>query len=261
MAKTEQLLARINALAETVKRHDWGLGFLGLGSAGREQSRMDQFSDLDFFVIVREEAKPALLENCHWMEEAFPLMWQFRNTDDGYKVLFSDGIYAEFAIFTPEELRRAVYAPGRFIWRDPSLDPELESPAAGLPDPTPREDTWLIGEILTCLYVGLARYYRGERLSAMVFIQQHAFSMLLELIESVENTMVAGGRESSDYDVFGRDRRLEQRQPELIPLMKKFLPGYENSVQAAREMLEYMTGKWDLPKPIVTEIRELLERN
>jgi lincosamide nucleotidyltransferase len=215
---------------------------------------MDEYSDLDFFVIVRPGAKEALLADCGWMEAAFPVMWQFRNTDDGYKLLFSDGIYAEFAIFTAEELRHAAYGPGRFIWRDASLDQSLEEPSSPPPDTTPRPAPWLIGEILSCLYVGINRYLRGERLSAMLFVQQHAFSMLMELMESG-----SAAQNGVNADPFGRDRRIELRYPETVPLLKKFLRGYEGTLQSAADMLDYLELTRDLPRPIVREIREILE--
>jgi hypothetical protein len=39
---------------------------------------------------------------------------------------------------------------------------------------------------LTNLYVGLGRFHRGEKLSALRFIQHHAVDRFLELTEQVE---------------------------------------------------------------------------
>ena len=49
-------------------------------------------------------AVPSGRRRHHRVEDAAPLAWAFRNTVDGFKVLFADGIYGEFAVFEPEEL-------------------------------------------------------------------------------------------------------------------------------------------------------------
>jgi hypothetical protein len=70
-----------------------------------------------------------------------------------------------------------------------------------------RNQEWLIGEALTNLYVGKAREKRGERLSAMRFIQGYAVDRLIEL---AENTKEA---HPEQRDKFATERRFEQRYP------------------------------------------------
>ena len=70
----------------------------------------------------------------------------------------------------------------------------------------PESRAWLIGEIVTCLYVGVCRLRRGEQLSAWRFVQGHAFTLLLELIEFE--------RSVPTLDVFSQERRFERRHPD-----------------------------------------------
>ncbi len=46
-----------------------------------------------------------------------PIAYCFPNTDDGYKLLFGDGVFCEFAVFEPLELQAIPFAPGRIVWR------------------------------------------------------------------------------------------------------------------------------------------------
>ncbi len=96
----------------------------------------------------------------------------------------------------------------------------------------PESREWLIGEIVTCLYVGLCRLQRGEQLSAWRFVQGHAFNLLLELIEY----------EQSDptLDVFSKERRFEQHHPDWPAHLNRFLQGYDRVAESAQEMLAYL---------------------
>ena len=88
-----------------------------------------------------------------------------------------------------------------------------------------------MGEALSCLYVGMQRWLRGEKLSAARFVQCHALDRLIELDDSRAADAAAG------VDPFIRDRRLEQRRPELARELPQLAPGYLATPQAALAML------------------------
>ena len=44
-------------------------------------------------------------------------MISFENSVDGRKALFADGLFAESAVFTQDEVRGASYRPGRIAWQ------------------------------------------------------------------------------------------------------------------------------------------------
>ena len=86
------------------------------------------------------------------------MIFTFKNTPDGYKVLFDDDVYAEFAVFELRELETAVYTEGRIVWKDDAFDEQWRIPKKQPIPWKPESREWLIGEIVTCLYVGLCRY-------------------------------------------------------------------------------------------------------
>ena len=104
MHKRELLLRRLDEIASSLQRTDGALALLGLGSVGLETERLDEYSDLDFFVVVRDGCKAAFIESLGWLERVRPIAFAYRNTPDGHKALFDDGVFCEFAVF---EARRS----------------------------------------------------------------------------------------------------------------------------------------------------------
>jgi hypothetical protein len=85
---------------------------------GIELERLDTYSDIDFFVIVKPGFKPRFIDQLDWLEAVHPLAYSFQNTKDGHKILFEDGIYGEFAIFEEQEMTSIAYSAGRIVWQD-----------------------------------------------------------------------------------------------------------------------------------------------
>ena len=104
MAYRERLLKRLDDIGRSLAGRPDSLALIGLGSVGRELERLDDYSDLDFFVIVESDRKAGYIADLSWLAAAHPLAFAFRNSDDGHKFLFADGIYGEMAIFGPDEL-------------------------------------------------------------------------------------------------------------------------------------------------------------
>ncbi len=156
-SKPEILLARLEAIGKFLSQRDTALALIGLGSAGLELDRLDPFSDLDFFVIVKPGSKGQYLEDLSWLQEIAPIAYSYRNTQDGYKVLYKDGVFCEFAVFEEAELKTAAYAPGRIVWKAPGVAEAIARPAQTGEPSRPPSTAWLIGETLTNLYIGLLR--------------------------------------------------------------------------------------------------------
>lgn len=245
----ERLLARLDRIADVLQRRPEALALIALGSVGLETARLDAWSDLDFFVVVRPQAKARFIENLDWLAEAHPLAWSFRNTADGCKVLMADGIFCEFAVFVPEELPRIPFAPGRIVWKRDEVDAAVATPARAAPPPT-TDETWIVGEALACLLVGLARWHRGEKLSALRFVQGHALDRLIEL--DALRRRPAGG------DPFSAERRLEVRQPALAAELPQLAPGYEHTPAAARALLRALRARGALLNEAVVARIEVL---
>ena len=82
MQKKQKLLERLDAIGTVVKESGSALAVLGLGSVGLETERLDDFSDLDFFVIARPGCKARYIARLDWLSTLCPLAYVFRNTGD-----------------------------------------------------------------------------------------------------------------------------------------------------------------------------------
>lgn len=235
------LLGRLEAIARALDNSGHGLALIALGSVGLGTQRIDAWSDLDFFAIVQPGHKARYIQQLDWLAAAHPLAWSVQNTADGHKALMSDGVLCEFAVFEPAELDGIPFAPGRVVWKQPHVPDSIATPRRPLPSAQLPDETWIVGEALSCLYVGLQRWHRGERLSAARFVQGHALDRLIEL-DALRKAPPPG-------DPFSRERRLEQRQPALAAELPLLVPGYAHTPQAALAMLAALRRRDALLNP------------
>jgi hypothetical protein len=192
------------------------------------------------------------LEDLSWLTTCGPIAYAFRNTADGYKVLYEDGIFCEFAVFTPEELMSAVFAPGRVVWHREGFDTSLAHPQKSLPSREERSLEWILGEALTNLYVGLGRFHRGEKLSAFRFVQSHAVDRAVELLlrSGLPGTSPAA-------DPFSSERRLESRSAGVADLLESFMQGYSRTPESALAILDFLRERYPVNTAMESEIRRL----
>ena len=253
MSEPPPQLARLEQIAASLESKPDALALIGLGSVGRELERLDQFSDLDFFVIVAPGSKEDYLDDLSWLVAAYPLAYLFRNTPDGYKALFADNIFCEFAVFEVAELSGVPFTPGRVVWKRgglPDTIAEPQQPPTG--KAAPNQD-WLLGEALTNLYVGLCRFRRGEKLSAMRFIQGYAVDRVVELVAIITQPKPVA------LDQFIPERRFELRYPQYAGFLGQFLQGYERSPQSALAILTFLQENFDVNPDMAGLIVELGE--
>lgn len=252
MNHTTLLLQRLDEIGTSLAGTGRGLALLALGSVGRELDRLDEYSDLDFFAVVEPGRKQAFLDDLTWLTSIAPVAYAFRNTVDGYKLLYADGVFCEFAVFEPEELAGIPFAPGRVVWQAPGFDGAvLEAPAA--PTASALDVEFQLGEALTNLYVGLGRFRRGERLSAARFVQQYAVDRVLDLATLVEPEVAA------HRDQYMNERRIEQRFPRLAAHMSAFVQGYDRTPESARAILAFLDEHFDVSPAIRTAILALCD--
>lgn len=251
MPTTQALLTRLDNIGRSLAQSGHAVALLGLGSVGLELDRLDDYSDLDFFVIVEDGYKAHYIDNLDWLNAPYPLAYYFRNTADGYKALYQDGIFCEFAVFEQPELATIPFAQGRIIWQQPQIDATIGSPKrAGTPGQS-KDVEWLVGEALTNLYVGLGRFRRGEKLSAERFIQHYAVDRLLELAPLLEK------EQAIHQDRFANERRFEQRFPQMAQALPTFVQGYDRSGESAAAILRFLEEHFPVNQAIAGAIRQL----
>lgn len=247
----QSLLARLDEIGESLAQSEGALALIGLGSVGDELHRLDEYSDLDFFVIVEAGYKRRYIENLDWMSRISPIAYHFLNTEDGYKLLFADGIFCEFAIFELEELQGIPFAPGRIVWKREDAPENIHRPAKEPIRAARRDKEFLVGEAVTNLYVGMERDKRGERLSAMRFIQGYAVDRLLELAEYIETG------QDVPRDIFANERRFEVRHPQLAREMPSWMQGYERNRESALAILSFLERYFEINEAMADAVREL----
>lgn len=244
-----RLLERLDALGQVLRSRGDALALLGLGSVGTDLARLDEHSDLDFFAIVEDGAKQRYLDDIDWLKALAPVAYSFENSVDGRKVLWQDGLFAEYAIFTLDELRSAGYAGARVVWqRDGALAGiDLDG---GLPRPSPYDTPhYQLNEIVTNLYVGLHRELRGERLAAFRLIQVHAIDRLLTWLD------LTGASTARRQDPFAVERGAERRS-DGVPF-DQFMTGYDRNRDAALALLEWLEPRAEVDPMLAAAIREL----
>ena len=251
MTKQELLKQRLFAIGESLKNSNKALALLGLGSAGSEIDRMDEYSDLDFFAIVQDGQKNHFLESLDWLTNIQPIAYAFMNTKDGFKVLYEDDVFLEFAVFEPAELDGIPFASEKIIWQDERFDPAILLPTQKEPDAINLE--WSIGECLTNLYIGMSRYRRGEKLSAFRFIQHFAVDRILDLAQQIETEQPAY------KDQFGNERRFEQRFPETAVILPQLMQGYDQTPESTRAILNFLDTNFAINQAIKQAILKLVD--
>jgi hypothetical protein len=247
-------LDRLDAIGAHLASRGDVIALLGLGSVGVEYDRLDEHSDLDFFVVVDEGAKQRYIDSVDWLEAVHGVGFSFVNDPNGRKALFADGIFVEYAVFTLGELDHIPFDGARLVWaRDDAPD---DLPERGRRAGLPSLDTveFHLNEALTNLFVGLHRELRGERLTATRFIQTFAVDHVLALLR------LTGAPSAQGRDPFDASRRVEQVYPPAVLPLGEMMPGYGANVAAAAATLAWLRQRFDVDPVIAAAIDDLIRR-
>lgn len=254
MTSPSLLLQRLDAIGASLRSSGLARALLGLGSVGAETERLDEFSDLDFFVIAKQGMKQRLIDDLGWLQATAPVAFHFRNTKDGHKLLFEDGIYCEFAVFEEEEMKSAAFSPGRIVWMEDGFDTSLCIPRVPSAPFRPDDLEWAVGEMVTCIYVGLCRYARGERLSGTRFVQSFAVDMMIACAPRFEK------EQPGSPDRYQNERRFEQRFPGMAEWLPRIVQGYDRVPESALGLLAMIERYARVDPAMKQQIVDLAER-
>lgn len=251
MDDKQKLLNRLEAIGGSLEKSNHALALIGLGSVGTELERLDQYSDLDFFAIVEDGYKAHYIQDLSWLSDIAPVVYQFQNTADGHKLLYTDGIFCEFAVFELHELSGIPFAAGRIVWKKPHIEDAIATPIRKSSPSSPLNVEWQLGEALTNLLIGLQRFHRGEKLSGSRFVQHYALDRVLELARLLEQ------EQPHFKDEFVNERRFEQRFSKIAAHLPNFVQGYERTPESALAILEFLEQHFEVNAAIAKEIRSL----
>ena len=241
--KLQIIQETLESLAWAAQKSSHAIALVGAGSAGAEIARMDQYSDIDFFLIVEDGFSSGFINDNSWFGRDLPIVFAFRDTDHGNKALLENGVFLEFAIFTQAELAQNGIPGLRTIWSKSGFSlPDLSAK-----QPIVREVSFYVDQALSNLLVGALRLHRGERLAALAMIERYALTNLLTAYRVKNNLTV--------QDPFNIERRAEQS---LGVDFAALVQGYERLEQSLAKILAFAEENFDVNTSIVQSIRELL---
>ena len=128
------------------------------------------------------------------------MVFRFRETAHGGKVIYEDGHMLEFAVFAPDELRLARVNRYRVLLDRADVARRMAEVAAATAAATavPPGDAHLAGQLLSGVLVAGGRWERGERLSARAFLVGQAAPSLVRLLAAHAAPDAPGLRERLD---------------------------------------------------------------
>jgi hypothetical protein len=245
------LLQRLDAIGAELARRGDAIALLGQGSVGTDLHRLDEHSDLDFFVIVDDGAKQRYLDSIDWLEAPCPVVYSFRNSVDGRKALYADWIFCEYAVFTYDELVRGTYPEPRIVWQRADAPAGLDVGRLHPPPAAYRTADYQANEALTNLFIGLHREIRGEQLAAFRLIQVHAVDRLIMLLGLLDADV------RPQQDPFAPERGVERRFATGALPLREIVVGYERNREAALAALAFLEAHVDVDETLAAEVRRL----
>jgi lincosamide nucleotidyltransferase len=238
----------IEQLIEAAKRHSSSIALIGAGSAGAEFSRMDKYSDIDFFLIVEEGASAQFINDNSWFGADLTIAFSFRDTDHGNKALLSNGVFLEFAIFTETELAKYGIPGLRTLWsREGFILPDFSTATYAANE---RDISYYVDQALSNLYVGALRMRRGERLAALAMIERFALTNLLIAYRRKKGAFVE--------DLFNIERRAEKS---LGVDFSSLIYGYASLEKSLEAILAFAESNFEINQSIAAAIRALNQEN
>ncbi|WP_051457525.1 hypothetical protein [Acholeplasma granularum] len=245
-----KLLDRMQLIADGLNKFEDVICLLGLGSL-YETDRLDDYSDLDFFLIVKNGCKDKFIKDLSWLSN-IPVTYLFKNTPDGYKFFYEDGIYGEFAVFSEEEISKAHYNKGKIFYLKEGYDPILLK-TENEPKPKTVYIDYNMNEALTNIYVGLTRLKRGEVSSATTFIQTYAYNNILEIIDTIFP------KEEGFKDLYVNERRIEFRHSNIFQILSNMKQGYLKNKESAGFIIDFINENLSPNIFIINQIKKLLD--
>ena len=215
-----QLVQKLESIPEV-------LGLMFAGSSA-DLSRVDEYSDQDFFLIVSNGQAEAFRQDLSWLPNHDQITLSPRETDHGLKVLYRDGNLLEFAVFEIGELpthtapvdNRVVFDRGGVA----EIIKQITHTDARVFDPAREYQLFL-----TLIQIGAGRVRRGEVIAGSQHIKSYALNHLLGLVRHYLPT------QRSTEDALNRYRRFEFDYPELGSRVTKLVEG--ESMACAKGML------------------------
>jgi hypothetical protein len=228
------------------------LGVVALGTMA-EPTWRDAWSDHDFWVVTPPGRQDGLLDDLGWLPNSDTLLVRARHGNRHYSVLYRSGHRAEFAVFDPEEAATGMVTVYRVL-----LDRADVAAVVARAQEHWRPQSWseakrvfIFDNFLILLCTAVARWHRGEQLSARRYLDQFALDSFLKLTLT----------ESADRDAVDPRRHIERRHPRLAQALESLVcrPVPERAIAMLDLAEQSLVTSWlSYPQSRAAEVRSLL---
>jgi hypothetical protein len=202
-----RFLEYTQTLVDACMQHSSIVGLVLVGSTA-ETSRVDEWSDHDFFVITESGDQEQLRTNLSWLPDAATIAFSFRETEHGLKVVYKSGAVLEFAIFDCTELRGCQVNHHRLVFGGKTVEAALTVAVNNYSHQVRLDALSEFQLFLSLILIGVGRARRGEILAAGQHIRTHAATALMRSL----TRFLPIGNQLDTLDVW---RRFEFTQPQL----------------------------------------------
>ncbi len=222
-----------DALALSAINNSDVLGLVLVGSAA-DTARVDEWSDHDFFLVVKVGQGERFRQDLSWLPDYHSISIAARETAHGLKVLYENGHVLEFAVFEDPELELASVN----YWAVPvdksNVTDRVQALEARTVSPAFEEDKeW--GLFLALILIAVGRARRGEVLIAGQAIRSYYLKHVLGFVRARKRPVV--GTEALE-DNLDRFRRFEKQFPVEAARIESILQLPVE--QSARSQLEFV---------------------
>ncbi len=237
------------------------LALIALGSMAQQDYQPDEWSDHDFFVITIQGVQEDIRQDLSWLPRTHDIVFKFRETEHGIKVLYRGGHLLEFAVFNEDELQMARLNRYRVLLDKAGIAPRLAELELATQDFVARSHTASekrLGDFLMNIFVGVGRHARGEKLSGRHFVKTHALTHLLHLL-----AQFVPAEQANLLDNLDPFRRFEQVFPELGAEINTILamdtPSAAQNLLtlAVRELRPFLSS---IPEAAVSEVEQVIAK-
>lgn len=248
-----EFLLYSDALARSAAEHLDVIGLVLVGSAA-DTERVDEWSDHDFFLVVKVGSGERMRDNLSWLPDHEEIVIASRETAHGLKVVYRNGHVLEFAVFEDPELEMASVN----YWAVPvdksnitERVKSLEAKTKGTPFDEEKE--W--GLFLALILIGVGRARRGEILIAGQGIRSYGLKHVLGFVRD-RRKPVPGTEDLEDN--LDRFRRFEKQYPAEAALIERTLQlPVEDS---AREQLVFVLSLGGFTQKQLTQAKVVRSR-
>ncbi len=236
-------------LTDSVAKRPEVIGLIFVGSAAATH-RVDQYSDQDFFLVVKAGTGEAFRQDLSWLPNHNEIVLSPRETAHGLKVVYQTGDVLEFAVFEDSELELASVNDYRVVLDKQDLTGRMAKIATrSIPKPIDRTREFEL--FLSLILIGTGRAKRGEILAAEQHIKSAAMDFAIKLIRNAR----AANEKADSLNGF---RRFEQDYPEVSKELHRI--ALLESEPAARALCELVLRELDATEQEMAQYRVVANR-